>query len=94
LQLIECIELLKNDVKKKMMICRAIVACTKVTAEHHRRFFAGKISAMELCAAKNCAASPASKSEFSRFPDLQPAHSHLPDLQTGDRGSTSIIKQA
>jgi hypothetical protein len=43
LQLIECIELLKNDVKKKMMMKRAIVACTKVTEDHHSRFFARKI---------------------------------------------------
>jgi hypothetical protein len=43
LQLIECIELLKNDVKKKMMMTRAIVACTKVTGDHHSRSFARKI---------------------------------------------------
>jgi hypothetical protein len=43
LQLIECIELLKNDVKKKMMMKRAIVACTKVTGDHHSRSFARKI---------------------------------------------------
>src|ERR1700722_12967108 len=39
LQLIECIESLKSDVKKKMMLTRAYDPCTKVTREHSRRNF-------------------------------------------------------
>ena len=34
LQLIECIESMKNDVKKKMMLHVACDACTKVTCEY------------------------------------------------------------
>ena len=39
LQLIECIESLKSDVKKKMMLTRACDPCTKVTSEGWRRNF-------------------------------------------------------
>jgi hypothetical protein len=39
LQLIECIESLKSDVKKKMMCSRACDPCTKVTCEGWRRNF-------------------------------------------------------
>src|SRR6478752_2995316 len=39
LQLIECIESLKSDVKKKMMRTRACDPCTKVTCEGWRRNF-------------------------------------------------------
>ena len=39
LQLIECIESLKSDVKKKMMLARACDRYTKVTGEHRQRNF-------------------------------------------------------
>jgi hypothetical protein len=37
LQLIECIESIKSDVKKKMMLACAPERCTKVTREEKRR---------------------------------------------------------
>jgi hypothetical protein len=37
LQLIECIESIKSDVKKKMMLTRALERCTKVTGEEKSR---------------------------------------------------------
>ena len=54
LQLIECIESIKSDVKKKMMLSRAYDPCTKVTRDdfrrnfhqrnrHHQRFFRRKL---------------------------------------------------
>src|SRR5437762_6040444 len=39
LQLIECIESIKSDVKKKMMLSRACDPCTKVTRRRWRRSF-------------------------------------------------------
>ena len=51
LQLIECIESLKSDVKKKMMLARACDRCTKVTCER----LAKKFSRLQ-----------ASRSKFSR----------------------------
>src|ERR1700719_3589082 len=39
LQLIECIESLKSDVKKKMMLARACDPCTKVTRERLEKKF-------------------------------------------------------
>src|ERR1700722_10462073 len=39
LQLIECIESIKSDVKKKMMLIRACDPYTKVTGGHRRRKF-------------------------------------------------------
>jgi hypothetical protein len=56
LQLIECIESLKVDVKKKMMLKWAFVACTKVTRDHRRRFFAREILYASIFAGENSAA--------------------------------------
>ena len=42
LQLIECIESIKSDVKKKMMYAGAFDRCTKVTIEHGEGNFVGE----------------------------------------------------
>ena len=61
LQLIECIESIKSDVKKKMMLSRACDPCTKVTRDRSQRNF---------CQLKHHSRSFSSENSFG-IPDSQ-----------------------
>src|ERR1700730_898485 len=53
LQLIECIESIKSDVKKKMMLRRACDRYTKVTRDGHGRNFLEPGSILEVISSQN-----------------------------------------